>query len=142
MNRTLARFSVAAISMAALVAATSTGSAYAATGAAGCSISSASGGATFTNWTSSHVDIQGMNVYDLAADGHHVAIRLWSYGAKGSASHAWPWHHNYAGKDTSIIFNTTASNAYGPLTHLGVEVATMEGSTIISYCLDWAPALS
>ncbi|WP_369248539.1 hypothetical protein [Streptomyces sp. R41] len=135
MNRNIARFSIVGIVATSVIAAFSIGNAYAATAVSACSTTGSSGGATFASWTSSHVDINGMNVYDTKADGHHVAIRLIS--SNGSTSHYWPWHHNYGGNGTSIIFDTSASDAYGSLKKLTVEVATMEGDEELWGCTNW-----
>ncbi|MEU9474349.1 hypothetical protein [Streptomyces sp. NPDC048191] len=140
MNRNAVRISMVGLAAAALVGATSVSNAYAATGVSGCSTTGSSGGATFTNWTSKHVDIQDMNVYDTASDGYSVAIRLISY--NGSTSHYWPWHHNYKGAGTSIHLDTTASDAYGPLKKLTVEVGTFKGSEEWFGCTDSCPSPS
>jgi hypothetical protein len=136
-NRNIARFSIVGIVTASVIAAFSISTAYAATAYSACSTTGASGGATFTNWTLSHVDIDDMNVYDTKADGHHVAIRLISGNGIGNTYHYWPWHHNYGGNSSSIAFDTSASDAYGPLRELSVEVATLEGDEELWGCTYW-----
>ncbi|WP_306977399.1 hypothetical protein [Streptomyces canus] len=111
--------------------------ASAASGGAACSVTGASGSLTFTNWTARHVDISGW-VKDTAADGHHVAIRLFSVDAGTSWVTDWPWHSEYRGNGATTSFSTYASPSGDDLDIIGAEVAVMEGDKIVRSCSDSA----
>ncbi|MEU6550620.1 hypothetical protein ABZ915_10080 [Streptomyces sp. NPDC046915] len=102
---------------------------------AGCTTTGASGSATFNNPSAVHVDIE-MNVSDIDTDNHHVAIRFVS-DEVGKPIQYWPWHHNYKGAGKTINVSTYADTSRGYLNYKGVQVATMEGSTVLHSCIDW-----
>ncbi|MEU9476433.1 hypothetical protein [Streptomyces sp. NPDC048191] len=137
MGNTFKRLSVTGVAAVAIFATTTVTNASAASGAAACSVTGASGSLTFTNWTSHHVDISGW-VKDNAADGHHVAIRLYSIDDGTGWVTDWPWHSDYDGNGSSLSFTTYASPSGDALDYIGAEVAVMEGNTIVRSCSDAA----
>lgn len=128
------RLSATSVAAVAICAATVT-DASAAGGTAACSVTGAKGSMTFTNWTSSYVDISGW-VTDTSADGHHVGIRFRSMDNDWVTD--WAWRHNYAGSGTTLSFDTYASTAAGRLDSIGAQVAVLEGGTIVRSCTSWA----
>ena len=88
MGNILKRLSVTSVAAVAICAATVT-DASAASGNGACSMTGVKGGMTFTNWTSSYVDISGY-VSDTSADGHHVGIRFRSIDDAYVTD--WSWH--------------------------------------------------
>ncbi|MFJ5271438.1 hypothetical protein [Streptomyces sp. NPDC088358] len=137
MGHTLKRLSVTGVAAVAIFATATVTNASAASGAAACSVTGASGSLTFTNWTAHHVDISGW-VKDNAADGHHVAIRLVSIDESTGWVTDWPWHSEYDGSGATTSFTTYASPSGDALDHIGAQVAVIEGSTIVRACSDYA----
>ena len=137
MGNTLKRLSVTSVAAVAIFATTTVTNASAASGGAACSVTGASGSLTFTNWTANHVDISGW-VKDTAADGHHVAIRLFSVDGGTGWVTDWPWHSEYDGNGSTTSFTTYASPSGDDLDYIGAQVAVIEGSTIVRSCSDYA----
>ncbi|MBY8344310.1 hypothetical protein LXH13_17025 [Streptomyces spinosirectus] len=137
MGNTLKRLCVTSFAAAAIFATTTLTDASAASGAAACSVTGASGSLTFTNWSSHHVDISGW-VKDNAADGHHVAIRLVSIDDTTGWVTEWPWHSEYDGLGATNSFSTYASPSGDRLDYIGAQVAVIEGSKIVRDCTDYA----
>ncbi|MFF8358434.1 hypothetical protein ACF063_33790 [Streptomyces chartreusis] len=137
MGNTLMRLSVTSVAAVAIFATTTVTNASAASGVAACSVTGASGSATFTNWTSDYVDISGW-VKDTAADGHHVAIRFRSMDGGTGWVTDWSWRHEYDGNGAVTSFSTYARPTGDDLDYIGVQVAVMEGSTIVRSCTAWA----
>ncbi|WLW52815.1 hypothetical protein [Streptomyces sp. YU58] len=134
MRNILKRLSVTSVAAVAICAATVT-NANAASGGGSCSVSGAKGGMTFTNWSSSYVDISGY-ISDTAADGHHVGIRFRSMDNDWVTD--WSWRLNYSGSGSTISFDTHASTEAGRLDAIGAQVAVREGNTIVRSCTFWA----
>ncbi|MCX4725914.1 hypothetical protein [Streptomyces sp. NBC_01306] len=104
---------------------------------AACTPAGAAGGFTETGWTGAKASVKlELYVSDIRSDGHHVAVRFLSVNSYLKIKY-WAWHSNYDGLDHTSRWNTTASDSEG-LYYTGVQVATLEGSKIISYCTDWA----
>ncbi|MET7985517.1 MULTISPECIES: hypothetical protein [unclassified Streptomyces] len=137
MGNILKRLSVTGVAAVAIFATTTVTNASAASGVAACSVTGASGSFTFTNWTAHHVDISGW-VKDNAADGHHVAIRLVSIDSGTGWVTEWQWHSEYDGNGSTSSFTTFASPPGDALDSVGVQVAVIEGSTIVRSCFDYA----
>ncbi|MFJ6084111.1 hypothetical protein ACIQI8_22170 [Streptomyces sp. NPDC092369] len=137
MGNTLKRLSVTGVAAAAIFATTTVTDASAASGVAACSVTGASGSLTFSNWTSSYVDISGW-VKDNAADGHHVGIRLVSIDDGTGYVTEWPWHSDVDGNGTTISFSTYANPTGDSLDYIGAQVAVIEGSTTVRSCTDYA----
>ncbi|MBJ7905473.1 hypothetical protein [Streptomyces sp. NPDC004100] len=133
----LKRLSVTGVAAVAIFATATVTNASAASGGAACSVTGASGSLTFTNWTAHHVDIKGW-VKDTSADGHHVAIRLYSIDDHTGWVTDWPWHANSNGNGTTLSFSTYASPSGDALDYIGAQVAVMEGSKIVRTCSDAA----
>ena len=139
MKKSLKRVTVISVAAAALFAATSTGSAQAIgiNARADCTITGGNGAALFQNWTNNYTDIS-MNTMDTAADRHHTAVRFISKSSVNGSIRYWSWHHNYKGADKILRVSTSASTARGGLSHIGIQVAVMEGSEVLRSCKDWA----
>jgi hypothetical protein len=133
MGNILKRLSVTGVAAVAIFATTTVTNASAASGGAACSVTGASGSLTFTNWSAHHVDISGW-VKDTAADGHHVAIRLYSVDGGTGWVTDWPWHSEYDGNGSTLSFTTYASPSGDALDYIGAQVAVMEGNTIVRTC--------
>jgi len=103
-----------------------------------CTVTGSTGGATVSGWDNGPDDklTIEMNVYDTAADGHNAAIRFKTQGYNG-VWHYYAWHHDNAGNGTSLFVNTTAQDTTNGIFGIGIQIATMEGSsTIIRSCED------
>ncbi|MDQ0961375.1 hypothetical protein QFZ66_005253 [Streptomyces sp. B4I13] len=74
---------------------------------------------------------------DRVADGHHVAIRSVSYNVTTGKDKYWSWHHLYDGKGSQKIWETYADDSTGGLNSVGIQVAVMEGSEVISNGTNW-----
>jgi hypothetical protein len=130
----LSTIGIAATAIFAAATVTNANAAASATYTAACSTTGANGSLTFTNPTALYTPINGW-VNDNAADGHHVAIRFISNDT--NTTKYWPWHHEYNGKGSSLVVTTSATDSSGGLNYLGVQVATMEGSSVLHICTDW-----
>ncbi|WP_159038215.1 hypothetical protein [Streptomyces sp. WM6386] len=137
MGNTLKRLSVTGVAAVAIFATTTVTNASAASGGAACSVTGASGSMTFTNWSDDYVDISGW-VKDTAADSHHAAIRLVSLDGGTGWVTEWPWRHEYDGNGATLSFTTYAAPTVDDLDYIGVQVAVMEGGTIVRSCTDYA----
>ncbi|MFC4470570.1 hypothetical protein ACFPH6_39780 [Streptomyces xiangluensis] len=137
MGNTLKRLSVTGIAAVAIFATTTVTNASAASGGAACSVTGASGSATFTNWSANYVDISGW-VKDTAADGHHVGIRFRSIDHATGWVTDWPWRTERDGSGSTTSFTTYARPSGDDLDSIGVQVAVREGTTIVRSCTDWA----
>ncbi|GHF85269.1 hypothetical protein GCM10018783_64540 [Streptomyces griseosporeus] len=110
--------------------------ASAASGNGACSVTGAKGGMTFTNWSSSYVDISA-NISDTYADGHNVGIRFRSMDNDWVTD--WPWHYNNSGAGSTISFKTYASTPAGQLDYIGGQVAVFDSTGhILRSCTFWA----
>jgi hypothetical protein len=102
-----------------------------------CTTTGSSGSSTVSGWNTGPNDkltIQ-MTVRDTAADGHHAAIRFKTQGYNG-VWHDYAWHSDYNGNGTSITVNTTAQDIANGIFGIGIDVATMEGNTVLHSCED------
>ncbi|AJE85643.1 MULTISPECIES: hypothetical protein [Streptomyces] len=82
---------------------------------------------TKTKLTSLHMEAR-----DYEADGWHPAVRLVTKKSNGD-THAWQWHHNTAGADTTRSWNTTASDT-GGIRKAWIQGALFDGSKLVGYC--------
>ncbi|MFF4273025.1 hypothetical protein [Streptomyces sp. NPDC001536] len=137
MGNTLKRLSVTGVATVAIFATATVTNASAASGGAACSVTGASGSMTFTNWSDNYVDISGW-VKDTAADGHHAAIRFVSIDGGTGWVTEWSWRHEYDGNGATLPFTTYAAPTGDDLDYIGVQVAVMEGGTIVRSCTDYA----
>ncbi|WP_328872540.1 hypothetical protein OHT76_21890 [Streptomyces sp. NBC_00287] len=97
-----------------------------------CATTGAEGWLKFS-WSGKYrIDPLKLMVEDQLGDGHHVAVRLVTNRADGTIHH-WGWHHNYEGVDIMQVWNTYASDSAG-ITKAEIQVARMEGSTIMNLC--------
>ncbi|GAB2949617.1 hypothetical protein GCM10023080_005260 [Streptomyces pseudoechinosporeus] len=131
------RLSVTGIAAVAIFATTTVTNASAASGGAACSVTGASGSATFTNWSANYVDISGW-VKDTKADGHHVGIRFRSIDHATGWVTDWPWRTERDGSGSTTNFTTYARPSGDDLDSIGVQVAVREGNTIVRSCTAWA----
>lgn len=131
------RLSVTGVAAVAIFATTTVTNASAASGGAACSVTGASGSMSFTNWSDRYVNISGW-VKDTAADGHHAAIRFVSIDGGTGWVTEWPWRHEYGGNGSTRSFSTYAAPTGDDLDYIGVQVAVMEGGTIVRSCTDYA----
>lgn len=102
-----------------------------------CARTGVSGGATVSGWNTGPDDkltIQ-MNVYDTEADGHSTAVRFKTQGYNG-VWHYYTWHRNSGGNGTSLFVNTTVQDTTNGIFGIGIEAATMNGTTVVQSCED------
>ncbi|MFJ9345150.1 hypothetical protein [Streptomyces sp. NPDC101237] len=106
---------------------------------ASCSATGSSGSLITTGWDYNDNSIPNLSLTlkDTLADGHHVQIRL-VVQYPDTVSY-FPWHSNYNGAGTTVQFNSYVASG-GTITDAGVQVATYEGSTQLSYCTKWVSA--
>lgn len=102
----------------------------------GCTTTGASGGVAISNWYGPDAKVGlEFNLVDIKGDRHSVGIRLLSKNVNGKTRN-WPWHKNLDGAGTTKTWTSTASDSSG-LFEIGVQVATLEGNTIVNSCTAW-----
>ncbi|MFC8348783.1 hypothetical protein [Streptomyces sp. NPDC057280] len=113
--------------------------ASAATYTAACHATGVNGSLYSTGWDYGEEKIPYISlvVSDSAADGHHVAIRLVTYGFAPDDVVYWPWHHYYGGNGGTGSWETSATTGRD-LVGFAIQAATFEGSTRLNYCEDSA----
>ncbi|WP_460067834.1 hypothetical protein [Streptomyces sp. YKOK-I1] len=117
-----------------LFLAVGTSPASAASYAASCSTTGATGSLYTSGWEYNDKTIPyvSMAVADTKADKWHVAIRLVTAHASGETTY-WPWHHWYGGNDTATVWESSATSL-AQIVGFSVEVARFKGKTLKNYC--------
>ncbi|MFC8367049.1 hypothetical protein ACFUIT_03510 [Streptomyces sp. NPDC057239] len=113
--------------------------ASAATFTAACNTTGANGSLYSTGWDYGEKKIPyiSLAVGDSAADGHHVAIRLVTYGYAPDDVTYWQWHHYYGGKGGADSWETSATSERS-IAGFKIQAAVFEGSKRLNYCEDSA----
>ncbi|MFI6700877.1 hypothetical protein ACIBJC_18190 [Streptomyces sp. NPDC050509] len=132
--RAIAPTAVLALAVGLIPLAATPASAAAVTASGSCRAPDGGSEGSWTGTFSSLWMIRGISlrVYDEKADGHHVGIRLITYDHRGVKKY-WPWHKVYDGNGHGKIWNTSAQDDL-QIFYAKVQVATIEGTTVLSSC--------
>ncbi|MFE2420464.1 hypothetical protein [Streptomyces hokutonensis] len=102
-----------------------------------CAATGSQGSLITTGWDYNDFGIPNltMTVRDTGADGHHVQIRL-LVGYADTTDYL-KWHYDYDGAGSSTVVNSYVPAGGGQIADVGIEVATYEGSSLVSHCISW-----
>jgi len=130
------KFSLVPLGAALVVAITASPSQAAVQHYASCYTTGSSGSAATTGWdyTDAGIPKVVLKVYDEAADGHHVRVRL--VASYADSKQYFQWRANYDGYGTYKSWETYVSGS-GNIFDVAVQVATYEGNEQLSSCTKW-----
>lgn len=88
----------------------------------------------YSKGTTGEVDLS-LTALDISSDGHHPEVRFVSRNYPGTIRY-WSWHSYDGGAGSGRAWYTTAQSSEG-LYAIGIQVANVEGSEILTYKTCW-----